>query len=115
MAQLKIVEGLSEGTIKGMGWIAKGICWSGQSEKQKPIDMKNKTCEDAADAIVANGAGKNIIIQTLKAVFNQGYSRGYTARLSDFRRGREAKRKAMDQSFKAEMDTIDDVIKSKWA
>ena len=42
--------------------------------------MENKTCEDAADAVVTAGGGKALIISTLHAVFVQGYNRGYKAK-----------------------------------
>jgi len=76
--------------------------------------MRNKTCEDAADAVVKAGGGRALIISTLRAVFEQGYTRGYTAKGSDNRKAAASKRTARNISFKKELDQIEDVRIAKW-
>ena len=76
--------------------------------------MRNRTCENTAEAIIANGCGRELIIQALKAVYDQGYVRGYTTKTSDIKKVKTAKHNAMDKSFKKELDMIDDVTKAKW-
>lgn len=76
--------------------------------------MKNKTCEDAADAVIKAGSGKGLIVEALKAVFSQGFERGVRARASIYAKAKEAKGKAMDAAFKSELDQIEDVRISKW-
>ena len=76
--------------------------------------MKNKTREDAAEAIIAAGAGKDDIVRVLEDVYQQGYNKGYRASTLDRRRAKEAGATARDKAFKNEMDIIDDVRQSKW-
>ena len=76
--------------------------------------MKNKTCEDAADAVIAAGGGKSLIIKALHSVFGQGYNRGYRTKTTDVVKAGEAKKKAIDSSFKKELDKIEDVRTAKW-
>jgi hypothetical protein len=71
--------------------------------------MRNKTCEDAADAVVKAGGGRDLIISTIRSVFGQGYNRGYTAKGSDIKKATASKRAARNISFKKELDQIEDV------
>lgn len=77
--------------------------------------MENKTLQDAVDLIISNGCNKDLIVGTLRSIFEQGYRRGYMANTSDSVKARAAMARAKDKNFKKEIDMIDDVIKSKWA
>ena len=77
--------------------------------------MGNKTIKGMAESITKAGGGEGLIIKALESTFEQGYSGGYKAAMGDVRRAKESKSKVADTAFKAEMDVIDDVMKSKWA
>ena len=77
--------------------------------------MRNKTCEDAADAIIAAGGGKELIVNTLRSAIEQAWGRGYRARVADSRKAKSAQQRVKDEAFKKEMDIVDDVIRSKWS
>lgn len=76
--------------------------------------MKNKTCEDTAKSIVKAGGGSALIVSALRAVFGQGYNRGYLAKVLDIKKAAASKNKAMSRAFKMELDQIEDVRIAKW-
>ena len=73
-----------------------------------------RTCESAADLIIANGYDKRLVEETLKDVYAQAYRKAYKDCTLDFRRAREAKKAAIKKGLSKELDTLDDTRASKW-
>lgn len=73
-----------------------------------------RTCESAADLIIANGYDKQLVMDTLQDVYKQAYVKAYKDCTLDFKRAREAKKIAIKKNLSKELDTIDDTRESKW-
>lgn len=73
-----------------------------------------RTCESAADLIIANGYDKKLIEETLKDVYRQAYNKAYKDCTLDFKRAREAKKIAIKKNLSKELDTLDDTRAAKW-
>lgn len=77
-------------------------------------NMGYNKIEEFAEAIVKAGGGKELIADSLRSVHELGYTRGYSACTNDFRKAKQSRRKVASEAFKKVMDTIDDVMRSKW-
>lgn len=76
--------------------------------------MAYNTIGEFAKAIVKAGGGKELIAKSLRALHKQGYEKGYSDCTNDIRKAKQSRKKVSSDDFKVEMDTIDDVMKSKW-
>jgi hypothetical protein len=77
--------------------------------------MGYNTLDDMATAIVKAGGGKELIVKAFESVHSQGYTKGYDDCIKDIRKAKQSRKKVTDEAFKGEIDTIDDVMKSKWS
>jgi hypothetical protein len=80
----------------------------------KNVTMGYNTIDEFAEAIVKAGGGQELIKDSLLSIHEQGYNKGYTDCTSDFRKAKQSRRKVATEAFKKVMDTIDDVMRSKW-
>ena len=76
--------------------------------------MGYNTLDEFAEAIVNAGGGKELIRQSLHAIHERGYNKGYSDCTMDIRKAKASRRKVASDAFKKVLDTIDDVMRSKW-